>query len=112
MPGCMAKRRQIRSFLWFLTIAPQTTGLLARAKHWCSGGARVGSGVACPGRCDWRGWCWWGGMVPPDKETIIMTNMTAKAAQGSKAKPATKATDKAKAMAAHPSPTVQAARND
>jgi hypothetical protein len=51
-------------------------------------------------------------MVPPDKETIIMTNMTAKAAQGSKAKPATTATDKAKVKAAHPSPTVQAARND
>jgi Protein of unknown function (DUF3489) len=51
-------------------------------------------------------------MVPPDKETIIMTNVTAKAAQGSKAKPATTAIDKVKAMVAHSSPTVQADGDD
>jgi Protein of unknown function (DUF3489) len=51
-------------------------------------------------------------MVPPVKETIIMTKMTGHAAQGSKAKPATKSTDNDKARAAQPSPAIQAASDD
>lgn len=41
-----------------------------------------------------------------------MTNVTTKAAQGSKAKPATKASDKVKAMATQPSPNIQAASDE